>query len=65
VIEIPGRETDGGKRCTPVECGTASAGPPISLGRGLLPAVPAASGERLIEPSSSWFPQRLIESSSS
>jgi hypothetical protein len=34
VLEIVGREVDGGRRCAPVGCGTATAGPPIGSGRG-------------------------------
>ncbi|KAI3680744.1 hypothetical protein L6452_35519 [Arctium lappa] len=34
VLEIIGREADGGRRCVPVGCGTARAGPPIDSRRG-------------------------------
>lgn len=34
MLEIVGREADGGWRCVPVGCGTANAGPPIDSGRG-------------------------------
>ena len=34
MLEIVGREADGGRRCDPVGCGTAIAGPPIDSGRG-------------------------------
>ncbi|KAI3492372.1 hypothetical protein L1887_43185 [Cichorium endivia] len=34
VLEIVGREANGGRRCVPVGCGTAIAGPPIDSGRG-------------------------------
>ncbi|WZZ63555.1 hypothetical protein YC2023_074925 [Brassica napus] len=34
VLEIVGREADGGRRCVPVGCGTEQSGPPIDSGRG-------------------------------
>ncbi|KAL4554428.1 hypothetical protein LXL04_039443 [Taraxacum kok-saghyz] len=34
VLEIVGREANGGRRCVPVGCGTALAGLPIDSGRG-------------------------------
>ena len=34
MLEIVGREANGGRRCVPVGCGTAIAGPPIDSGRG-------------------------------
>ncbi|WZZ00057.1 hypothetical protein YC2023_072385 [Brassica napus] len=34
VLEIVGREADGGRRCVLVECGTEQSGPPIDSGRG-------------------------------
>ncbi|WZZ14906.1 hypothetical protein YC2023_107995 [Brassica napus] len=34
VLEIVGREADGGRRCVLVGCGTEQSGPPIDLGRG-------------------------------
>ena len=40
MLEIAGREADGGRRCAPAVCGTALAGPPLGSGCGLLSAVP-------------------------
>jgi len=59
VLEIVGREVDGGRRCAPVGCGTVMAGPPISSGRGpmrIAVAAQARAFETLVEtPSSrSW-----------
>ncbi|CAF2372522.1 unnamed protein product, partial [Brassica napus] len=34
VLEIVGREADGGRRCVLVGCGTEQSGPPIDSGRG-------------------------------
>ncbi|CAF2106858.1 unnamed protein product [Brassica napus] len=34
VLEIVGREADGGPRCVLVRCGTEQSGPPIDSGRG-------------------------------
>jgi len=34
VLEIVGREANGGRRCVPVGCGTVKVGPPIGSGRG-------------------------------
>ena len=34
VLEIAGREADGGRRCALAVCGTALAGPPLGSGRG-------------------------------
>ncbi|WZZ71357.1 hypothetical protein YC2023_082727 [Brassica napus] len=34
VLDIVGREADGGRRCVPVGCGTEQSGPPIDSGRG-------------------------------
>ena len=42
MLEIAGREADGGRRCAPAVCGTVLAGPPLGSGRGLLSAAPAA-----------------------
>ncbi|KAL0294695.1 UNVERIFIED_CONTAM: hypothetical protein Scaly_3117600 [Sesamum calycinum] len=48
VLEIVGREADGGRRCAPVGCGTARAGPPIGSGRG--PArIEAAAKARAVD----------------
>ena len=33
MLEIAGREANGGRGCAPVVCGTARAGPPIDAGR--------------------------------
>ncbi|GLS16980.1 hypothetical protein GCM10007897_44590 [Sphingobium jiangsuense] len=52
MLEIAGREADGGRRCAPAVCGTASAGPPIGSGRGLLSAAPAAKARGLRAPGS-------------
>ena len=41
MLEIAGREADGGRRCAPAVCGTALAGPPLGSRRGLLSAAPA------------------------
>ncbi|CAF2043613.1 unnamed protein product [Brassica napus] len=34
VLEIVGREADGGRQCVLVGCGTEQSGPPIDSGRG-------------------------------
>ena len=42
MLEIAGREADGGRRRALAVCGTAPAGPPLGLGHGLLPAALAS-----------------------
>ncbi|KAI3671085.1 hypothetical protein L2E82_53622 [Cichorium intybus] len=60
VLEIVGREANGGRRCVPVGCGTAIAGPPIDSGRGPVrigAAAKARAVDRLVEMPSrrSWL----------
>lgn len=42
MLEIVGREADGGRRCAPVVCGTVKVGPPIGSGCGPARIVEAA-----------------------
>ena len=50
MLEIVGREADGGRRCAPVGCGTARAGPPIGSGRGPTRVVAAAQARAFDTP---------------
>ncbi|KAI3476200.1 hypothetical protein L1887_62272 [Cichorium endivia] len=65
VLEIVGREANGGRRCVPVGCGTAIAGPPIDSGRGPVrigAAAKARAVDRLVEMPSrrSWLAARAV-----
>ncbi|KAI3672106.1 hypothetical protein L2E82_53100 [Cichorium intybus] len=65
VLEIVGREANGGRRCVPVGCGTAIAGPPIDSGRGPVrigAAAKARAVDRLGEMPSrrSWLAARAV-----
>ncbi|KAI3672229.1 hypothetical protein L2E82_52903 [Cichorium intybus] len=65
VLEIVGREANGGRRCVPVGCGTAIAGPPIDSGRGparIGAAAKARAVDRLVEMPSrrSWLAARAV-----
>ncbi|KAI3680190.1 hypothetical protein L2E82_50575 [Cichorium intybus] len=65
VLEIVGREANGGRRCVPVGCGTAIAGPPIDSGRGPVrigAAAKARAVDRLVEMPSrrSWLAARTV-----
>ena len=48
MLEIAGREADGGRRCASVGCGTARAGPPIDSGRGPM-RIAAAAQARAVD----------------
>ena len=48
MLEIVGREADGGRRCAPVGCGTARAGPPIDSGRGPMRIAAAAQAQAVV-----------------
>jgi len=48
VLEIVGREADGGRRCAAVGCGTVRAGPPLDSRRGPLRVVPATEARVLV-----------------
>ncbi|WZZ15364.1 hypothetical protein YC2023_108453 [Brassica napus] len=50
VLEIVGREADGGRRCVLVGCGTEQSGPPIDSGRGLT-RIKVGRGGCFVEPS--------------
>ena len=50
MLEIVGREADGGRRCAPVGCGTARAGPPIDSGRGPMRIAAAAQARAVVMP---------------
>ncbi|KAI3680186.1 hypothetical protein L2E82_50571 [Cichorium intybus] len=65
VLEIVGSEANGGRRCVPVGCGTAIAGPPIDSGRGPVrigAAAKARAVDRLVEMPSrrSWLAARAV-----
>ncbi|KAI3485761.1 hypothetical protein L1887_50859 [Cichorium endivia] len=65
VLEIVGREANGGRRCVPVGCGTAIASPPIDSGRGPVrigAAAKARAVDRLVEMPSrrSWLAARAV-----
>ncbi|CAN1182698.1 hypothetical protein LINPERHAP2_LOCUS36116, partial [Linum perenne] len=52
MLEIVGREADGGRRCAPVGCGMARAGPLIGSGCGptrIVAAAQARAFETLVE----------------
>ncbi|KAI3663008.1 hypothetical protein L6452_46545 [Arctium lappa] len=63
--EVVTREADGGRRCVPVGCGTARAGPPIDSGRGPV-RIGAAAKARAVDmpvemPSRrSWLAARAV-----
>jgi len=50
VLEIVGREVDGGQRCAPVGSGTVTAGPPIGSGRGPMRIAVAAQAQAFETP---------------
>ncbi|KAF1856690.1 hypothetical protein Lal_00043515 [Lupinus albus] len=65
VLEIVGREADGGRRCASVGCGTARAGPPIDSGHGptrIVMVAQARAVDMLVETSSSrlWLEARAV-----
>ncbi|KAI3481340.1 hypothetical protein L1887_56392 [Cichorium endivia] len=64
-LKLSGREANGGRRCVPVGCGTAIAGPPIDSGRGPVrigAAAKARAVDRLVEMPSrrSWLAARAV-----
>jgi hypothetical protein len=61
VLEIVGREADGGRRCVPVGCGTARAGPPIDSGRGPARIEVAAKARAVDMPVECRRPDRGIQ----
>lgn len=65
MLEIVGREADGGRRCAPVGCGTVYAGLPIDSGRGpmrIAAAAQARAFDKPVETSSlrSWLAARAL-----
>ncbi len=65
MLEIVGREANGGRRCVPVGCGTALAGLPIDSGRGPVrigAAAKALAVDMLVEMPSrrSWLAARAV-----
>lgn len=69
MLEIVGREANGGRRCVPVGCGTALAGPPIDSGRGPVRidgAAKARAVDMLAEMPShrSWLAARAVRRAS-
>ena len=65
MLEIVGREANGGRRCASVGCGTVRAGPPIDSGRGPMRIAVAAQARAvvmLVETSSPrlWLAARAV-----
>ncbi|KAI3479050.1 hypothetical protein L1887_58968 [Cichorium endivia] len=64
-LKLSGGKRNGGRRCVPVGCGTAIAGPPIDSGRGPVrigAAAKARAVDRLVEMPSrrSWLAARAV-----
>jgi hypothetical protein len=68
VLEIVGREADGGRRCASVGCGMARAGPPIDSGCGSTRIAAAAQARAVDMPAEtpsprSWKEARAVTAS--
>lgn len=50
MLEIVGREANGGRRCAPVGRGTANPGPPIDSGRGPVRIGAEAKAQDVVKP---------------
>ena len=60
MLEIVGREANGGRRCAPVGCGTGNPGPPIDSGRGPVRIGAEAKAQEVVKPAETPLPRSWL-----